>query len=336
MSNSMQFPLHTPTLQLLSAVGVIGKGEETPAYLQLFAEQADRVLEKVCGLVDAREMSPEQGADFQQLLVDAAARIICHPIIASNKYLERFAQGVTFAQARHEIQQFSVFGLQFDVAQAKLVANARTLEAYQERLKVLLNEKGIPYEDGFEGELTGRWSPATVHFAWMQNTAKGLGLNFEDIGKIWIAQPGTRQFVQATFENYASTDQNVAMGASFAIENWAANALWKPWISGMQKLNATLQRPVDLGYLTYHEAQEAHHSQATIEELFETFQEPWFDAAQFFHGGETILTEGVQAYYQSQLETLPEKDDTWPKSACEARRFDPDSLPRLTGQHALV
>ena len=40
-------------------------------------------------------------------------------------------------------------------------------------------------------------------------------------------------------------------GASFAIENWAANALWTPWIAGMKKLNDTLDNKVDLGYLTY-------------------------------------------------------------------------------------
>jgi hypothetical protein len=163
----------------------------------------------------------------------------------------------------------------------------------------------------------------------MQTTAAGLGLKFEDLGKTWIALPGTRTFVEATFETYASTDQNTALGASFAIENWAANALWTPWIAGMRKLNETLAKPVDLGYLVYHEAQEAHHSQATIEELFETFQEPWFDAEQFLAGAETILTEGVQAYYESQLATLPERDDTWPAAACGKRQFDRTAVPRV-------
>ena len=37
----------------------------------------------------------------QQLIVDACAWVMCHPIIAGNHYLERFSQGVTLAQARH-------------------------------------------------------------------------------------------------------------------------------------------------------------------------------------------------------------------------------------------
>ena len=97
----------------------------------------------------------------------------------------------------------------------------------------------------------------------------------------------------------------------------------------MRKLNETLAVPVNLGYLIYHEAQESHHSQATIEELFETFQEPWFNVEEFLNGAEMILTDGVQAYYESQLANLPEIDDTWPSAACEPRQFDPSAIPRL-------
>src|SRR5258708_7777895 len=117
-------------LDLFSAVGILGKHEEVPPHLKLYASQADQVLGEVHELIEKGEMTREQGAEFAQLLVDACARVMCPPIVASNRYLERFAQGVTFGQARHELRQFSVFAAQFDVAQAKLVANAPTLEAY--------------------------------------------------------------------------------------------------------------------------------------------------------------------------------------------------------------
>jgi hypothetical protein len=308
--------LKTPAAELFTAAGIFEGPSEAPRYLQLFVRQAEQVLEKVRGLVQDGEMSEDQAEIFQQLLVEACRRILCHGIIASNHYLARFAQGVTLAQARHELQQFSVFAAQFNAAQAQLVANAPTLEAYQERLKLLLNEEGIPYREGFEGELTGKWNMQTVHFTWLRNMGRGLGLEFEDLAKVWLAKPGTKAFVDAVFKYYASTNPNTALGASFAIENWAANYLWEPWIAGMQKLNATLDRPVDLGYLTYHEAEERHHSQATLDELLENFRQPFFDGEAFLDAGEAILTEGVQAYYESQLATLPEKDDTWPKQAC--------------------
>ncbi len=329
MPATISIPLETPALEMFTKAGILSDRSNVPDYLKLFAEQADQVLERVRGKVQQNEMTSEAAVEFQQLILDACGHVMCHPIIASNNYLARFSQGVTFAQARHELQQFSVFGLQFDVAQAKLVANAPTEEAYRERLKVLLNEKGIPYKDGFEGQLTGSWSPATIHFTWMQTTGEDLGLTFRDLGKIWIALPGTKQFVDVTFDTYANVDQNTSSGASFAVENWAANALWTPWIAGMKKLNATLDRPVDLGYLTYHEAQELHHSQATIDELFENFMEPWFDSAKFFQGADTILNEGVQVYYDSQLAELPDKDDSWPQTTCQPRQIDPETLPRL-------
>lgn len=323
---SLSYP---SSLDLFLTSGILHENEEVPAHLQLFAAQADHALSKVRDLTDKGQMSQESAAGFAQLLVDACARVLCHPIVANNRYLERFSQGVTLAQARHEVQQFSVFAAHFDVAQAKLIANAPTLEAYLERLKVLLNEKGIPYKHGFEGELTGRWSLITVHFTWLRNMAAGLGLGFEDLAKIWIALPGTKAFVDAVFDLYASTDQNQALGASFGIENWAANSLWKPWIAGMERLNARLEKPVNLGYLTYHDQEEEHHSQATLDELLENYREPWFDAERFLSGAEEILTHGVQAYYVSQLENLPEKDKTWPDRAYADRSFDPAKLQKL-------
>jgi pyrroloquinoline quinone (PQQ) biosynthesis protein C len=316
-------------MEMFAAVGIVADVHNPPRHLQLFAAQADRAMDECRALVEQAEMTPEAAADFQQLLLDTCARVMCHPIVAGNRYLERFAQGVTFAQARHELQQFSVFAAQFDVAQAKLVANAPTVEAYEERLKLLLNEKGIPYEHGFHGELTGRWKMETVHFTWLRNMAADLGLQFEDLAKIWIAHAGTAAFVDATFRCYASTDQNVALGASFGIENWAANNLWKPWIAGMKKLNDLLPRPVALGYLTYHDSEEEHHSQATLDELLENFRQPWFDREKFLAGAEEILTAGVQKYYESQLATLPERDSSWPESAVTPRMFDPAALAKL-------
>ncbi len=313
MSPSHAFELNDSATELFTAQGLIESNLPFPPHLQLFVEQSEQVLERVRSMVSHGEMPAERAAEFQRLLVQAGQTVLCHPIIANNRYLQRFAQGVTVSQARHELQQFSVFAAQFNAAQALLVANAPTFEAYRERLHVLLNEEGIPYKEGFEGELTGQWSLETVHYSWLRRMASDLDLSFENIGKIWLASPGTRRFVDAVFKYYASPDQNHAQGASFGIENWAANSLWQPWIAGMKQLNATLPKKIDLGYLTYHDLEERHHSQATIDELFENFLEPWFDSGQFLAGASAILNEGVQPYYESQLETLPGKDGSWPE-----------------------
>lgn len=321
MSIVVHVGLEATAQDLLQSCGLLPPDEPTPVRLKLFVEQADRVLDHARGAVDAGRMSPEAASDFQRLLAEVCDVVMFHPIVASNRYLERFSHGVSFQQARFELQQFSVFAHQFDVAQCKLVANAPTFESYRERLKVLLNEKGIPYKHGFDGELSGRWSMKTVHFTWLRNMAAGLNLGFADVGKTWLALPGTAAFVDSVFKYYASVDQNTALGASFGIENWAANNLWKPWIAGMQKLNAELDRPVNLGYLTYHDSEEEHHSQATLDELWENFRQPWFDPQRFLDGAHAILTSGVQVYYESQLAHLPEKDGSWPDRAFEPRRI---------------
>lgn len=330
MSNVHRDPQLEPTVaELFASVGILESTESIPDHLELFIVQAERVWKKILADLKTGELTSDQGIEFQQLLVEACGSVLCHPVVADNRYLRRFSEGVTESQARHECQQFSVFALQFDVAQAKLVANSPTEESYQERLRVLLNEKGIPYQDGFEGELTGRWSDSTVHFTWMLKMAKGLNLKFDEIGKIWIALPGTKKFVEATFDLYGNTDPSTGAGAAFAIENWAANSLWRPWISGMKKLNESNLQKVNLGYLLYHEKEEEHHSQATLDELYEDFQEPWFDAQKFLAGAENMLTGGVLAYYESQLSNLPDRDETWPEEATGNRRDSLEDLRRV-------
>ena len=170
----------------------------------------------------------------------------------------------------------------------------------------------------------------------LAKVAEGLGLSFQETGKEAFARPGTLAFVRATFDYYASANQSMASGAAFAIENWAANYLWKPWIAGMEKLNASRSKPVDLSYLKYHDLEEQHHSQATLDELLENFVEPWFDSGEFLQGATLMLTDGVQAYYISQLETLPDKGDTWPTEAVEPRRFTQDDIPRISAENVRI
>lgn len=281
--------------------------------LSLFSTQTEIVLARLKQWVDDGRMTEEDARAFRDILQKLRIQVIGHPIVSNNIYLKRFAEGVTYPQARHELQQFSIFAHRFDIAQGQLVVEAPTLEAYWERLHILLNEKGCAYKHGFEGDLAGTWNPKHVHFGWLLNMAEGLGLDFTQVGKISLATAGTRAFVDATFKYYASPDPNVQAGASMAIENWAANFLWTPWLSGMRKLNATLTEKVNLGYLAYHEQEEQHHSQATIDELLENFLHDWFDADTFLQSATAILNEGVLPYYVSQLATLPDKDGTgWP------------------------
>jgi hypothetical protein len=290
-----------------------------PAHLQLFSKQAMKVMSQAMDAYQVGDMSFQKVLEFNELIADAKERVINHPIIRNNLYLARFEQGVTKEQAAHEVQQFSVFARQFNVAQAQLAAESETVEAYNERTNILRNEIGCPYAEGFEGELSGKYLPGADHQMWLKRTAEGLGLGFADLGRKKIAQAGAKAFATATFNYYAHEEPNLAAGAAFAIENWAANYLWKPWIAGMNKLNETLpeNEKIHLGYMTYHDKEEEHHSQATLDELLDNFTQPWFNKEKFLEGAERMLNEGIRPYYEHQLATLPQKDATWSKVACE-------------------
>lgn len=318
---------------LLRKAGILPLDGPPPAHLRLFVDQAQRALDEVRHRIAQQALSPPAFAEFQDLLLQIAVRVMSHPVTAGNNYLDRFAEGVTESQARHECQQFSVFAVQFEVAQAKLVANAPTLDAYHQRLRLLLNEKGFSYTRGFDGELSERWDAGAVHFSWLCDMAAGLGLGFDDVGKTWLALPGTQIAVDVTFEQFSHIDPSIACGAAFAIENWAASGLWKKLLAGMQKLNAgrTPSRQIDLRYLQYHDREEQFHAQAMLGELLGDFGETWFNPDRFLKGAETILTDGLHAYYESQLAALPEKDGTWPEKATGWRPFDAKRIPRVAG-----
>src|SRR5919205_916473 len=131
MSIESDFTSRTSAAEIFAIVGLICNPKYIPAPLQVYVTQVDRTLNKAREMVIDDEMGDEQGLQFQNLLTEIGARVISHPIIKENRYLKRFAQGVTLSQARHELQQFSIFAHNFDVAQAMLVTNAPTFEAYQ-------------------------------------------------------------------------------------------------------------------------------------------------------------------------------------------------------------
>lgn len=305
--------------QFYADAGVFNLSQPVPHHLDLYIEQSESAMSKVRHMVESDEITLEQGLKFQALLQKIGLRIINHPIISNNRYLARFGEGkLTQAQARHEAQQFSVFAIQFNAAQAQLVANSQTEEEWLERTKILANEMGAPYSHGFDGDLKGTWNIKYNHHTWLLDMCKDLGLEFSDIGKLWVANAGSKAFLDAIFKHYTHSDPNISSGATFGIENWAANNLWKPWLSGMNAYNSQQAEgnKVSLSYIKYHDIEERHHSQATITELLANFIEPWFDAEKFLDSAEKILTEGVQAYYEGQLATLPDKDSSWPEKAC--------------------
>src|SRR5207247_9719497 len=64
------------------------------------------------------------------------------------------------------------------------------------------------------------------HFEWLLRFGEALGLRFEDMGKRRHGTRATLVFCDELRRLYGSEDANVAAGAGFAIENWAAAGFW--------------------------------------------------------------------------------------------------------------
>ena len=64
-----------------------------------------------------------------------------------------------------------------------------------------------------------------AHFEWLLAVGEALGLGFDDLGKRRHGRPYTLQFCDELQRLYGSEDDQIAEGASFAVENWAAAGL---------------------------------------------------------------------------------------------------------------
>lgn len=262
------------------------------------------------------ELTSQQVDDFQDFLNQVDREFFQHRIITNNSYTQWFQKGaVTDDQLRHFIRQFSVFSNQFLVAALLKVINSPTLQQSRASREILLNELGVIYRklDGTtepkptktEAEKDREGDPEFVstegtvdggicrfraaHFEWLTAVAEGLGLHFEEIGKRKHGSPSTLHFCDELQRLYGSDDPNIAEGASFAVENWAAAGFWQELEDGLTHIKQTRHPHLRLAFFTWHNRVEAQHAGHTLEELEEVYFKPGFDRAKFIQGGKEIL-----------------------------------------------
>ena len=270
------------------------------------------------------ELTPEQVEDFRDFLAEVDRDLMHHRIITNNAYTRWFREGkATDDELRHFIRQFSVFSNQFLIAALQKVINAPTIQQSRASREILLNELGVIYrkpgaavgngsglsEDakdregdpelvGTEGTVDGgicRFRAA--HFEWLAAVAQAVGLGFADIGKRKQGRPGTLHFCDELQRLYGSEDAQIAEGASFAVENWAAAGFWQELEDGLLKIQKARIPQLRLAFFTWHNRVEGQHAGHTMEELEEVYFSPDFDRAKFFQGGREIL-EAVAAFWE--------------------------------------
>jgi hypothetical protein len=269
------------------------------------------------------ELTPQQVDDFRAFLAEVDRELLHHRIITSNEYTRWFQGGeATDDELKHFIRQFSVFSNQFLIAALLKVINAPSLQQARQSKQILMNELGVIYrKPGAVAKASGSQSeedkdregdPELVstegtvdggicrfraaHFEWLLGVGEGLGLGFDDLGKRRHGRPYNLHFCDELMRLYGSEDGQLAEGASFAVENWAAAGFWQELEDGLFKIKGSRHPQLRLAFFTWHNRVEAQHAGHTMEELEEVYFSDEFDREKFFQGGREVL-EAIAVFW---------------------------------------
>lgn len=254
-------------------------------------------------------------------------RFMGHPVVTRNHYTAWFSHGdMSLDHLRYFTVQFSVFSNHFLLAALNRVINADTLHAARESKEILMNELGVIYNKGNTTPAMERLAPRAgasadsdregdpalvstegtvdggtfrfqaAHFEWLLRFGKPLGLTFDDMGKRRHGSASTLFFSEELFRLYGSDDYNEAMGAAFAVENWAAAGFWKELIAGLEKIKAAKVSDLPLAFFTWHDKIEEQHKEHVWEELRECYDSAKFREEPFIRAGVKML-DGVNAFW---------------------------------------
>ena len=262
------------------------------------------------------ELTPSQVEEFRDFLDQVDRDVFRHRVVTSNPYTRWFQQGeATDDELRHFLRQFSVFSNQFLVAALERVINAPSLAQGRAAKEILLNELGVIYRKpgastagahGVEDEDKDReGDPELVstegtvdggtfrfraaHFEWLLAVGQGVGLGYDDLGKRKNARPSTLAFCDTLRRLFGHDDGQVAAGASFAVENWAAAGFWQELEDGLTRLKQDRLPSLRLAFFTWHNRVEAQHASHVMEEVEEAYFDPEFSRDRFFEGAHEAL-----------------------------------------------
>ena len=277
-----------------------------------------KVSDQIGARVAAGEITPAQAGRFGAFVETCNRELMTHPVITDNRYAAWFATGKAERDiVRHFVVQFSVFSNLFLIAQLQKVINAGSLEGMRASKEILANEIGVIFNKpgtvkadtadtdregdpaivSIEGSVDGgTFRFKAAHFEWLLRMGEHLGLGFNDMGKRRHGTPATLFFCDQLAAIYGSEDPNIAEGASFAVENWAAAGFWKQLVAGLEAFKKRECPELPLAFFTWHDRIEDQHAGHVMDELEELYFTDDFDEAKFISGGRRML-DGVQAFW---------------------------------------
>ena len=277
-----------------------------------------QVSDRIEEMVSKGEISGDQASRFAAFVQRCNDELMTHPVITDNEYCRWFATGAPSREnITHFIVQFSVFSNLFLIAQLLKTINAGSLEGMRASKEILANEIGVIFNKpgGDLGEVSdtdregdpdivsvegtvdgGTFRFRAAHFEWLLRMGEKLDLGFNDMGKRRHGTPATLFFCDQLSAIYGNEDPNIAEGASFAVENWAAAGFWKELVAGLDAFKKAEQPDLPLAFFTWHDRIEEQHAGHVMEELEELYFTEDFDEEKFLKGGREML-EGVQAFW---------------------------------------
>ena len=122
------------------------------------------------------------------------------------------------------------------------------------------------------------------HFEWLVKVGEAVGLGFDDLGKRKFGREETLFFCDELSRIYGSDDPDIAEGASFAVEHWAAAGFWKQLITGLDAFKNREAPDLRLAFFTWHDRVEDQHAAHTMDELEGAFQRPGLRPAEVPRG----------------------------------------------------
>ncbi len=277
-----------------------------------------RVSDQIAEKVTAGEISDNDATRFSRFVETCNRELMTHSVITDNKFCQWFAKGEGDREiVKHFIVQFSVFSNLFLIAQMLKVINANSIEGMRASKEILANELGVIFKkqgnklegvtdadrEGdpdivtIEGSVDGgTFRFRAAHFEWLVRLGDTMGLGFNDLGKRRHGTPATLFFCDQLASIYGNEDANIAEGASFAVENWAAAGFWKELVAGLEAFKLKEQADLPLAFFTWHDRIEDQHAGHVMDELEELYFTADFDEEKFLKGGRNML-DGVEAFW---------------------------------------
>ena len=233
---------------------------------------------------------------FKEIIGHAQEILEKHPILVENRYLDWFEKGeLTRQDVTHFLIQFSVLNNLLFVAQTKFMNNVVDYETFIEIKGFIKNRLGVIGDNRSEPFQKSLFEHLLV-------LGKGLGLEFNNLGKRRHASESTLYLTDQLEQLYDSDDFSIALGARYAFEVWASSKFWDSISIGLKIFEKKLNLNLSLNFLEIQESLKLEHKlkmENLLDRLSSKFNPHFFfNPNQFYYGLKKSL-DALEVFWNS-------------------------------------